>query len=516
MTSAYLALLPQFYLTFNANNRYELQWNRADHLAVLISVCILGILYFVLYHGISIILSQLRIRLFWLNSITCIGLYAIVLRTVFSIIARSSAMPTTFDSWLSYSSIKLLVYIVFPATIVVLYHNQAKYYTGMLILMLSPLLAFGVVLPLTYHSFDERIMPPGLTELRHIEPDVNDTPSVYFILFDEWSYSRTFMEGKVRESMPNLKQLAATATLFHRAYAPGKYTWTSVPRYLLQNDIEISNWTDDKLMKFLFSGGEHQGLNIFSSSDSTHLSVIVGGAFDYGRLLGYQIDRAIWRRTVLEKPAFGAYVRILLATQFSWLRLIGLNIEYLYSTQRLSLEQIRCQSNREIQDITLNIVQQIYTPIVLFIHYLLPKPVNTVHLIDSLEHYENSLKIVDGYIGELMTALVNSGKWNDSLIILTSDHSWRTDPNGPLAGCREYQFALEGRWGSAVEHDPDPLHPWKHVPLIIKLPGQRTRSESNEVVFTKNWFRMMEAVLERAAMSREYGVAVIDAEALLR
>ncbi|HRX06630.1 MAG TPA: hypothetical protein P5306_06000, partial [Kiritimatiellia bacterium] len=68
----------------------------------------------------------------------------------------------------------------------------------------------------------------------------------------------------------------------------------------------------------------------------------------------------------------------------------------------------------------------------------------------------------------------------DSVIVFTSDHNWRFDPDQP-----ESRADLE---------DPDPTSEWKHVPLIIKYPGQTVgRIESDRPVTHGGLHRLLKA-----------------------
>jgi arylsulfatase A-like enzyme len=67
--------------------------------------------------------------------------------------------------------------------------------------------------------------------------------------------------------------------------------------------------------------------------------------------------------------------------------------------------------------------------------------------------YERSLVYIDFYIGEIVARLREAGKFDDALIIFTSDHA-RIAETEPI-----------------ICEDPD----WnRRVPLIIKLPGQQS------------------------------------------
>lgn len=75
------------------------------------------------------------------------------------------------------------------------------------------------------------------------------------------------------------------------------------------------------------------------------------------------------------------------------------------------------------------------------------------------EDYRRHLRLLDRRVGEIVEHLRAKGRFDEALIVLTSDHSWRRDPQLPTTP-------------NAPER--------RHVPLLIKFPGQREPQESWE------------------------------------
>jgi hypothetical protein len=67
------------------------------------------------------------------------------------------------------------------------------------------------------------------------------------------------------------------------------------------------------------------------------------------------------------------------------------------------------------------------------------------------DDYRLNLRHLDRVVGHFVDTLRAAGRFDDALIIVTSDHSWRTDPT--LA-------------------NPAAADLVRHVPLLIKTPGQ--------------------------------------------
>ena len=72
----------------------------------------------------------------------------------------------------------------------------------------------------------------------------------------------------------------------------------------------------------------------------------------------------------------------------------------------------------------------------------------------AMAHYWGLCEMVDDHYGRILQALADSGQWDDTLIIFTSDH-------GEMMGCH-------GLFGKQVAFDYS-----SRVPLIIKWPGQQ-------------------------------------------
>ncbi len=73
-----------------------------------------------------------------------------------------------------------------------------------------------------------------------------------------------------------------------------------------------------------------------------------------------------------------------------------------------------------------------------------------------LNHYKNSLYFVDSLVGELIGTLKEQGKWQDTILIITSDHG------------EEFGDTRSTRFG----HGSNYTRYQTHVPLVIHWPGK--------------------------------------------
>jgi membrane-anchored protein YejM (alkaline phosphatase superfamily) len=128
------------------------------------------------------------------------------------------------------------------------------------------------------------------------------------------------------------------------------------------------------------------------------------------------------------------------------------------------------------------------------------RPLESEYPLGSEDLAREQLAYTDRLIGELLDGLKRLGKYERATIVLTSDHTWRNDP--------------ELRHGSARH--------WSHVPLLIKFPGQKERIEVDAPFTTSRLERLLDAVRKtgydisrlRAILEAEsFHVAIADEEA---
>jgi hypothetical protein len=72
--------------------------------------------------------------------------------------------------------------------------------------------------------------------------------------------------------------------------------------------------------------------------------------------------------------------------------------------------------------------------------------------VDSVD-YRRELLCLDALIGDIVDALRKAGKFDEAMLIITSDHGWRLDPDPEIQKIPSFK---------------------RRVPLIVKLPGETT------------------------------------------
>jgi arylsulfatase A-like enzyme len=90
-----------------------------------------------------------------------------------------------------------------------------------------------------------------------------------------------------------------------------------------------------------------------------------------------------------------------------------------------------------------------------------PDPVEAAR---RIMQYDGEIRWIDDQLARIFDALRRVGRWDETMIVVTSDH-------GEL-------FGEDGRWG----HGGDPIFPLVHVPLIVKYPQGQPRGRDDRPV----------------------------------
>lgn len=309
---------------------------------------------------------------------------------------------------------------------------------------------------------------------------------VFIFLFDEWSRPRSMPDGEFRPAFPHLRQLCTQAVRCRQSLSPADRTLLSVPRLLFQGGGKVVN----RRGKLFWKDGDAElptteAPSLFSQAKQHGYRTYAVSAFHpLRRMLGKQVDSCI------DYPYY-AYGETLLAEAVHAVRRnvqfwrdpisprVDLSLRHIAFAKYQRIVQLRAREH-------IGRVLDTCPPNTLAFFHVTPphhpyiwNPDGT-HRSDYSEHfdspigYERNLRCTDSLVGQFVARLRAAGRFDDALVILTSDHSWRFDP--------EHEFK---------EHAP-----WMHyVPLIIKLPGQRRPIVFDAPIATNQLKPLVDAVL---------------------
>jgi len=358
-----------------------------------------------------------------------------------------------------------------------------------LALIMSPLV---LILAIQFATFPFSDFPKETLAFTH--PPAPKNP-VIILIFDEWSYERTFVNGELPESFRNLRALSGESFFFRQAISGGPRTRYSLPRFFYQTTdpvvvdgsgaffIHESQKEPMHERESLFAMARKNGYNTFLVGFHLPERLILGDQADYIDSPGY-IRKPTGLIDFIRFHALKVADVVLNRVHRSgWISLSPGSLEKIQYRNHLNyqhtielLDGIKAQGAK--------ILHEPYPNLFLVLHYPVPHPPSIFSaqgeyrgaLAEGIKGYTESLGYVDKLAGEVVGLLKQSGKYDDALLIVTSDHSLRKDHS-----YKEYLAEAE-----AV----------RHVPLWIKLPHQDKAVDVTEKVYHTNLKPFFEAVFE--------------------
>ncbi|NLB64880.1 MAG: sulfatase-like hydrolase/transferase [Lentisphaerae bacterium] len=500
LSVAYVALLPQIYLLYDRGNRYTLDWSPQYRWAVLLAIAILAAIYGMSFGVLRWIQMRIKhrkwskplrkipdIMIFWF-------LMAVLFRSVMAIAYSSDQLPSALAICIDARITKLFFYVLLPSFLLAVFRRRTREVVFKIYGVFAIVFLLFVVQTFVWPSYaaDYRVsdMPPAA------EPPANSN-SVYIFLFDGWSYNYTFGHSSFSlDHMPHLQKMLQHSTLFTRAYSPGVLTTVSVPRLLFQTDPRIHNFSHTDL-KSKIERNEFlllQLKSIFDLSDN-HYSFTSGCYIHYPGILGKNINGLIPFYSHNSRYTLPERILNLLYTQLAFLEKFGIRIPSPTDPLGSMFEEFQVRIRPHLEAT----LPRLPYPNISFFHINLP---HSPYLFDrhwnrrtsppqaslaTISDYLENVYAVDVVIGDIIDHLKTRSDYDSSLILILSDHGWR-----------------ESFKRSETEADMDPEAPEKHVPLIIKYPGQKRAEEDHSPVYLTDLHPLINMQLTQPEMLRQW------------
>jgi hypothetical protein len=294
----------------------------------------------------------------------------------------------------------------------------------------------------------------------------NRTP-VFMFVFDEWSYQRSYDRDALRPFFRNLRQLATHSLEFTDAHSQSGTTHLSLPRLLFQREgaLQPKNgfalWREgdsavpSSQLPSIFAGAQARGYE----------TSIIGFYFPYRTMLGLQVDQIVHQTYAPKGQRLHWKMVSAAARNLNFLAdpLSQLLWRWWYNSRSSeNWFHINHAWRTEVRDLVRRSDPNQFA----MIHWPLPHgpfvlnedgsyrgPFKGSRLEGTPEDYQRHLAFLDLVLGEALAELDSAGLLDPALVIVTSDHSWKAEPDSSLRtapGARTW------------------------VPLVIKLPQQKT------------------------------------------
>jgi hypothetical protein len=301
------------------------------------------------------------------------------------------------------------------------------------VFLMSAGIASLFVLPrLIYICFNHA--PPEQASFSHPvnQPWRPGEPRIVWILFDELSYNQVFDHPQVGIHLPAFAQLQKESISFPQLRPAGLRTEDVIPSLFLGHTI--SEMTSNSQGWLMWRSGSTTGWRPFDSEMSLFSTArregwgtgVVGWYNPYCRLLAATIDRCYWTDQEFAGGARFSHLssqRTTLQNARDALPLVS-QIENALGHSKprppheIDYRRVLQQAKSLIQDTNIRFA---------FIHLPVPHPpgIYPDPLAGGAEDYLGNLILADRALAELRREIAKTAAASDTILIASSDHSWR-------------------------------------------------------------------------------------------
>jgi hypothetical protein len=290
---------------------------------------------------------------------------------------------------------------------------------------------------------------------------------VFIFVFDDWSFQRSYEGGELLPELRNLRRFAARSLEFTDAHSPSTKTTTSLPRFLFQarGELEIGNGAATWVLGDSAVPSTAVPSLLTAAGARGYKTSITGFYLPYRAILGEDEADVVTSGVHVPKGrTFPERFRIMALrnldflsdplSQWLWMRWYAR--AYSENWARLNYDMRRDVTRliRESSDSTFALVHWPlpHGPFVLNEDGSYRGPFKGKRMDGSPSEYRRHLRALDHTFGAIVAEMEAVGAFESALIVMTSDHSWKAEPE------ERYREQVGART-------------W--VPLLVKLPHQR-------------------------------------------
>jgi hypothetical protein len=305
----------------------------------------------------------------------------------------------------------------------------------------------------------------------------NPRPRVVWIVFDELSEDLPFRRRPETLALPEFDRLQDVALSATNAYPPAARTLQSIPALLTGRLVAAVKPAGPDELQLTFAGeseavGWSKQPDIFSVTRTAGLNAaVVGWYHPYCRVIGNRLTKCFWQpasentdpeklnvaRAILLQDSQLLQLLPFTSKARAWIAQTNPHWRSLHLADYLILTDRAAQTAAD-PDINLAVI-----------HLPVPHPPNIYDrrrgVFDTTGDagYLDNLALADRTFGQIRAAMERNGTWEDSTVVVSSDHWWRTE----YWETRTIWSAAEDRY-----RDEGKFH---HIPFMVKLKGQNER-----------------------------------------
>ena len=297
---------------------------------------------------------------------------------------------------------------------------------------------------------------PSLPLLAKTQP----APRFVWVIFDEWDQYLTFQNRAAGLALPEIDRFRSQSLHGETVFSPAHDTEESLPSLITGRIVEKTRLTAPNDLLLIYAGNTRPvpwsgQPNIFQDVRKLGVNAALTGFYHpYPRVLGGDLveSSSISSLALFEEPSFWNGMKGLTKLY----RMIGSPLHRIPLLHRVGLiTNWRTRQTMRVDYLTTldRALRLVTRPEIglAFLHMPVPHP---PAIYNRKQHeltaenrngnYADNLALADATLGKLRQAMEASGQWDNSFVLLTSDHP------------------LRGR---------GPKHPW--IPFLLKAPGQK-------------------------------------------
>lgn len=395
----------------------------------------------------------------------------------------------------------LTPFLVLLLSAVVLKRRRANIISGAAIgvMILFPffLIALfqGAWLTIKYRANAELVRNESLAPA--LNSNKKDAPRVVLLVFDELDQRIAFAERPAGVELPEFDRLRGEAIFAATAYPPGTLTMLSLPSLTIGKRVSAAQAVrPNELMLTLKDSNEEVGWstlpNVFSAARADGFdTAVVGWYHPYCRVIGNSLTSCFWGPVVdAISPLRGEPT--MLKSMSHWAETALFRIPGMFHAFKSRYERERCEAHIEEH---LRILERAKMAShksefgLTLLHFPIPHhPFIYDRARNALSSnpdrtYEDNLVLTDRTLGEMRREMEAAGLWEDTTVLVTSDHGWRSPPDGKID---------------------------KRVPFILKLARQKQGVTYDAAFNTALTSQLIQAILNGALSTPESVVRWLD------
>jgi hypothetical protein len=313
--------------------------------------------------------------------------------------------------------------------------------------------------------------------------DTRPVTRVLWVIFDELDNHAAFAARPSSIELPELDRLRSESIVAANAYPPARWTMISIPALLTGRLVAQAQPSGYDELALTFDGarapvGWSAQPNIFSRAREIGArTAVVGWYHPYCRVIGSDLTSCSFTVVANETERLNQRLAQSMLEHFRTLGRAapvirevlpksfkaGKRWEFTYveSLKRMSQESAAAAANGAISLVMLHFPAPHFP-----CQYDRRKDDFTIDdfAVKSRCNYFDNLKLVDRTFGDLRRAMERAALWDNTVVLVSSDHWWRTEIWPKNQSWTEEEHAVKSEKSEDADY---------RVPFMLKLKGQR-------------------------------------------